>query len=301
MATSISTAPLITRVATRPSAPAATYYRRGREHAARVRGFPKDLGLNLRYFGGKTLDRVVYTNVYLGRWSSDDRRRIDDALAAAMTDRNLNNVLAQYFEGDVTAEFVPSRVLDAPVPDRVYRDGVEEVVQALGALDANVVCLLLPRGAVLVDGTAREEGPDSEHGLGGYHGSVHRADGMLYYGVSVYSEGRNGIAVFDEPWKNVCATLYHELCEIRTDPDVEDAIRAGDDPHATSFLGWYSPHGGEIGDIPVDAAGANLAAVFVEVPRAEGEGTVPVQLQWSNAVGGPERPIARKHRPAARA
>ena len=37
----------------------------------------------------------------------------------------------------------------------------------------------------------------------------------------------NGIPVFDRPWKNVVATLYHELNEARTDADVEDAIRAG--------------------------------------------------------------------------
>jgi hypothetical protein len=27
--------------------------------------------------------------------------------------------------------------------------------------------------------------------------------------------------VFDQPWKNVLATFYHELNEARTDPDVD--------------------------------------------------------------------------------
>ena len=84
----------------------------------------------------------------------------------------------------------------------------------------------------------------------------------------MYSEGTNGIVAFDEPWKNVCATLYHELQEARTDPDVEDAIRTGDN----KYLGWYSPRGGEIGDIPIATA---LQDVMREVPLADGSGTVP--------------------------
>ena len=62
----------------------------------------------------------------------------------------------------------------------------------------------------------------------------------MYYAVAVYAERGNGIDAFDAPWKNICAILYHELCEVRTDPDVEDAIRAGHDPHALDLLGWYS-------------------------------------------------------------
>ena len=74
----------------------------------------------------------------------------------------------------------------------------------------------------------------SLNGLGGYHGSVHvggDAGATIYYAVGVYSEAlpdgsQNGIPVFNENWKNVVATFYHELNEARTDPDVEDA-----DPH----------------------------------------------------------------------
>jgi hypothetical protein len=156
--------------------------------------------------------------------------------------------------------------------------------------------LLLPRGVVLVDGSSTgRNGVDSEHGLGGYHGSIHVKRHTIYYAVAVYSEGTNGIAVFPEGWKNTCAVFYHELCEARTDPDVEDAIRAGSSPRAHDFLGWYSPRGGEIGDIPLEEAGANLASVLKEVKLASGSGSVPVQLMWSNAVAGPEGPIARKH------
>lgn len=119
----------------------------------------------------------------------------------------------------------------------------------------------------------------SEQGLAGYHGSV---DGH-YYAVAVYSEGANGIVAFDEPWKNVCATVYHELEEVRTDPDVEEAIRTGED----SYLGWYSPQGGEIGDIPISESGGDLGSVMVEVELADGSGSVPVQLMWSNRDSAP--------------
>jgi hypothetical protein len=42
----------------------------------------------------------------------------------------------------------------------------------------------------------------------------------------------NGIPVFDQPWKKVVATFYQELNEARTDADVEDPIRAGNNPRA---------------------------------------------------------------------
>jgi hypothetical protein len=35
-----------------------------------------------------------------------------------------------------------------------------------------------------------------------------------------------------------------------------------------------------------------------EVPLGAG-GTAPIQLMWSNAVSGPEGPVAKPHRPAA--
>jgi hypothetical protein len=43
----------------------------------------------------------------------------------------------------------------------------------------------------------------------------------------VFSEGNNGIPAFDESWKNVVATFYHELVEARTDADVEQGEVAG--------------------------------------------------------------------------
>jgi hypothetical protein len=322
--------PQLTRVVVAPGTRAEEYYREGRRSAARAAGFPAEPQLDLHNFGGKTIERLTFTNIYLGgaaAWSPDDMKQIDGSLAAAMTDQHLNNVLAQYYaDGNPTSTFVASRVLEGPLPAKVYRDTVEGFVAGLDQqnglsgfdLTSSVFCFMLPRGVVLVDGNSpgarkshaeheqehklageHDEAVDSKHGLGGYHGSVHAKHGSktdtVYYAVGVYSEGSNGIPAFPESWMNVCATFYHELCEARTDPDVEDAERAGAGAKGNKFLGWYSPRAGEIGDIPMEEAGRDLTTVMKEVPLTHGGGTVPIQLMWSNAVGGPEGPIAKKH------
>jgi hypothetical protein len=287
-------------VVLRPGSEAEASYR----SAVLAPGFGPDPGLDLRYYGGRTFPHLRFTMVYLGSWDAAERGHLDHALAAAMRDRGLNNVLAQYFPtAEVTTTFAGSLEHQGDVPERVYRDTVETLVAGLD-IGPSLACVLLPRGAVLVDGNSDGSGArdaddavDSKHGLGGYHGSITAQGSERYYAVSVYSEGDNGIVAFDEPWKNVCATLYHELQESRTDPDVEDAIRMGTKPGSDRLLGWYSPRGGEIGDIPLSEAGASLDLVMKEVPLADGKGTVPVQLMWSNAVGGPEGPITTPHPP----
>jgi hypothetical protein len=157
--------------------------------------------------------------------------------------------------------------------------------------------------AVVPKALVPKDEADSLNGLGGYHGSVHvSGTDIVYYAVGVYSQIEadgtvNGIPVFDQPWKNVVATFYHELNEARTDADVEDAIRAGNDPNANSFLGWVSDQGEEIGDFPVSEAGGDLTVVFQEVELTDNSGTVPVQFMYSDAVHGPEGPIAQAHAP----
>jgi hypothetical protein len=338
MATFTTTAPGITQVAVHPRSAAGERYRAGRESAARAHGFPAESSLNLRYFGGKTIEQLTFTHVYLGgkaAWNPDDVTNIDTALPAAMSDPHLNNVISQYYADEKSSTaFKPSRFLEGAVPNTFYKDMLEHLVATLDQanglsgfdLTSSVFCFMLPPGVVLVDGNSKghqqrhdddddkpkhnpalgekDEADDSKHGLGGYHGSVHAKRGaktdVVYYAIGVYSEGNNGIVAFDAPWKSICATFYHELNEARTDPDVEDSIRAGDTPAANKFLGWYSDKGGEIGDIPMEEAGADLGTVMKEVPLSSGHGTVPIQLMWSNAVSGPEGPVATKHKPAAR-
>jgi hypothetical protein len=285
-------APHLTRVVVAPATPAAGAYAE-----ARIAEFPAQPSLNLQNFGGKTIEHLTVAIVYVGTWDAADREQLDHSLAAGMEDTGLNNVLAQYFEGRrPSVEFRDSQVIEGPVPPRAYKSFVEGRIPWIGK-PGEVVCLCLPRGVVLVDGDEGDAAPDSQHGLGGYHGSVHTPEGTMYYAVSVYAERGNGIDAFDAPWKNICAILYHELCEVRTDPDVEDAISAGNDPHAFDLLGWYSPQGGEIGDIPMELPGVGIHAVMQEVALADGSGTVPVQLMWSNAVGGPEGPVRRRRQP----
>ena len=299
-------------------------------------GLPASPDHDLKYQGGKTIQNLRFMNFYLGgdAWSQSDMSNIDKALAEAMSDQNLNNVVVQYFQGPITSNFDGSQTLSGPAPQVISQGDVEQLVVTLykGAklagydLTSTVFNFMLPPGTVLNTDTtitssgqqaiaavkiqaagkrtvSLHEGADSLNGLGGYHGSVHVSDSdVVYYAVGVYSQTEadgtvNGIPVFDQPWKNVVATFYHELNEARSDADVEDAIRAGNAPNANSFLGWISDQGEEIGDYPVSEAGGNLTEVFQEVELTDNSGTVPVQFMYSDAVHGPEGPIANPNPP----
>ena len=281
---------------------------------------------DLHFQGGKIIADLRFQNLYLGAdaWPKSDIQNIDQKLAAAMSDTPLNNVMQQYFPGNISSTFDGSHLLGGPAPAAFSQGDVETLIQQMiqkGTLPAadlgsTLFNFLLPPGTVLNDDSTisstqggspiisgAQKSPatdrvDSLHGLGGYHGSVHTPDNrIVYYAIGVYSQvlpsgAENGIVAFDQPWKNVVATFYHELNEARTDADVEDAIRAGNDPSATKFLGWISDQGEECGDFPVFEVGSDLSKVFQEVPLAAGGGTAPVQFQFSNAVHGPEGPVA---------
>ncbi len=293
---------------------------------------------DLHFHGGKTIANLKFKNFYIGgttSWQPSDIQAIDRALGAAMSDQDLNNVMAQYFSQPISTTSLASEVLPGAPPAVVSQTDVENIARdlygknKLAAFDlaSTLFNFLLPSGTVLnTDTTAANEASpklqaqakrrpaipqdedDSLNGLGGYHGSVHIAAGgggqdTVYYAVGVYSEKladgtTNGIPVWPDAWKNVVATFYHELNEARTDADVEDAIAAGNDPNAIKFLGWTSTQGEECGDFPVAEANP-LTEVFREVPLTSGAGTVPVQFQYSNAVHGPEGPIAQPHKPVA--
>ncbi len=312
-----------------PGSPAeiALLRRWGIEDRAIAKGVRPSPAHDLIYHGGKTIQNLTFTNLYVGgasAWSQNDIQNIDSALAAAMSDVDLNNVMMQYFNNQpITTTFRPSQVLPDPVTGTFSKGDVEALVSRLytngqmNGYDLSVTAFnfLLPSGIVLTDDASItsgalatvamvEDAVSSLEGLGGYHGSVHAAGAngsqvTIYYCIGVYSEMEadgtsNGIPVFDAPWKNVVATFYHELNEVRTDADVEDAIRAGNDPSATQLLGWMSQQGEECGDYPVFEANP-LTQVFQEVPLTDGSRTVPVQFQYSNAVHGPEGPIPSPH------
>jgi hypothetical protein len=281
-----------------------------------AQGFQPRPDLNLVDRGGRIITDLVFTNFFVGGdgWDGQDMQNINDSLSAAMSDQNLNNVLIQYFRGadNITTTFQAPTTMPGAAPASMSQSDVENLLTQLrgsGTLSAfdfpnTVFNFMLPRGTVLtINDGAPDEGParprgaqsaevekesSSLNGLGGFHGSIHVGADTLFYAVGVFSEGNNGIPVFDQSWKNVVATFYHELNEARTDCGVED--------NQVAWVNNENPSE-EIGDIPMTLAGANLGKVMKEVPLKNG-GTVPIQLMWSNAVSGPEGPVSTPRRPA---
>jgi hypothetical protein len=304
-------------------------------HADIAAPFQPQPAKDLKFRGGRTIPHLKYLNFYVGgkaSWDQSDADSIDAALASAMSDSRLNNVMRQYFaNAPITTAFLGSQFVGSKRPQLVTQTSVKNLVRALfngGQLSgvdfsSTVLNFMLPKGTVLTDGSgpgrqqdddddrgrgsrrsAKPAGtPDKEQasslaGLGGYHGSVDIGQNRIYYSVGVFSQilpsgKENGIAIFTPAWKNVVATFYHELNEARTDPDVDVAIETG---KLEGNIGWNSDDGEECGDFPVDEAGEinDFSAIFQEV-AVEGGGTSPVQFQYSNAVHGPEGPIASPH------
>lgn len=285
---------------------------------------------DLKFRGGRTIPHLSYMNFFVGgsgAWDPSDVNNINSTLSKAMSDSKLNNVMRQYFGNQpITTTFLSSHFTGSKSPRLVTQTSTKKLVAdlfkagQLSGLDfpSTVVNFMLPKGTLLTDGAGpgRLRKPDSDddrrkpkkpgtpeaeedtslQGLGGYHGSVDTGGHRIYYSVGVFSQllpngQENGIAVFDIPWKNVVATFYHELNEARTDPDVDQAIKTG---RTNGVIGWNSDQGEECGDFPVFEAGAKLSLVFQEV-SVDGGGTAPVQFQYSNAVHGPEGPIAAPH------
>jgi hypothetical protein len=258
---------------------------------------------DLLFHGGRVIPQMLFQNCYLGSesdWSTEDIRLIDSSILRAMQDVQLNNVMVQYFPGaKVSCEALHSVVLSDPAPVELDEPDVQAKVVSLFEakaisgqdLDNTIFNLVLPPGTILKLGTS-----SSSDGLGGYHGSVHaRVAGRpvrLYYSANVYSQTladgtENGIPVFDKSWKNVVATLYHEINEFRTDADVRDAIETQNN----DALGWMSRQGLECGDQPIFAAGQHLNRVFQEITATGGGAKIPVQFLYSNVVHGAEGPI----------
>lgn len=305
------------KVQIRPHSKSENYYKKNSGLPGRHMPKPSAIapGVNpsplsdLIFHGGKTVAQMQYKNFYLGgtsSWKASDITSIDKALAGAMRDRQLNNMLTQYFPGSkMTCDVLDSQVLEIPKPKVFKEPDVQNLVKKLfsdGALPSadlsnTIFNFMLPSGSEL------RLGKDSSlSGLGGYHGSLHvkkpgQPSTTLYYSIGVFSEilpngSENGIVAFGKPWKDVVGTFYHELNEFRTDADVDDAINNNNNDH----LGWMSRDGEEIGDQPIFAAGNDLARVFKEV-KATGSKKIllPVQFLYSNFVHGAEGPLAKPH------
>ncbi len=262
-------------------------------------GFQPSTQYDLTFYGGPTIEQGTVVPVYVGGdgssgdaspWAQSDQTAIDNALHQAFSDTGLESVIAQYFASAPAITIGTSLSLSNQSASLQQSD-VESMVQSAwsagtltgGAAASTLFCFMLSPGTRLY----ASDGSDSYNGLGGYHGSVSVSGTTVYYAVGVYSQTSggvtNGIPAFSTPWQNVVATFYHEINEWRTDADVEQATGSS----VQGILGWYNQQYGEIGDIPIDEAGSNLSEVFVQVPLADGSGSVPVQLMYSNYDHGP--------------
>src|SRR6202040_604865 len=285
------------RIQARPGslAEARHYYRKPaqpegwKEPGAIAGGIPADASADLVFHGGKIVPQMEFQNVFLGgqaSWLASDIDSINTAITLAMQDRRLNNVVQQFFNRGVnlSCDPRPLLVLEEAKPVQLDEPDVQHLVARLvqqgkvsdSDLGATIFNLVLPPGTIL-----KLDQDNSLGGLGGYHGSVdfeHNGRSQTaYYSANVFSQklptGRaNGIPAFDASWKDVVGTLYHEMNEFRTDAAVGEAIRKNDD----SLLGWMGAQG-EIGDQPINAAGAagNLSMVFQEILSSTGGGRVP--------------------------
>ncbi len=85
---------------------------------------------DLKYQGGKTIQNLRFMNFYVGgdAWDPNDIANVDKALAAAMSDRNLNNVMVQYFPGPITTNFDGSQTLPGSAPQVISQGDVEQIV-----------------------------------------------------------------------------------------------------------------------------------------------------------------------------
>ena len=267
-------------------------------------GYTADTNLDLTNFGGPTIQNLVFKNFYVAgsAFPASDRTNLDAAMGDSDVRCQPEFRDAAILHKSHHLDRAPSVLLSGAVPTTFGQPDVEAEVLSLynsGAVNGEnlsnfVVNLVLPPSTELT-----APGASSFNGLGGYHGSIHPSAGVtVYYAVGVYSQasdpsspsGQNGIPVFNQSWKDVNATFYHELNEARTDAAVEDSTSFGPP------LGWYNPPNSdpssntEVGDSPINEAingGFSLSTIFQEVPLANGSGTVPVQFMYSNILHGP--------------
>lgn len=96
-------------------------------------GVPRTPRHDLLYHGGKTIQNLTFTNFYVGGnvWQASDIKNIDRALAGAMSEPKLNNVMAQYFSASPTTTFKPSQTLPGPAPTQMSQGDVEQLVSQL--------------------------------------------------------------------------------------------------------------------------------------------------------------------------
>jgi hypothetical protein len=94
-----------------------------------AQGFKPQKALNLHDHGGKIITGLTYTNFFVGgnAWDPQDIQQINQHLAKAMSDQQLNNGLIQYFRGaaNIATTFRPSQAMPNEQLGTVSQQDVE--------------------------------------------------------------------------------------------------------------------------------------------------------------------------------
>jgi hypothetical protein len=273
------------------------------------RSTPPPLPNALRH-NGRTIVDMKYRMFFIGTiWDSaaplrSARQELERGLGGALTDAHLNKVFSQYFRpttSKATAALTDAAaVLPQDWPPTVSQADIEQHVANLLAATADpripqetdfanfVAVFVLPPGTIL-QGEAGEEEANSLRGLAAFHSWCNVAgppQRTVRYAVAVWSDGQNGCAKPGwQPWQNTCAALYHELAEVRTNPDV------GRDP---PYQGWFAvippDHPmAELADLPIIWGGSRPYAMM-QVVQLANSATAPIQFMWSNLKQAPWDP-----------
>jgi hypothetical protein len=120
---------------------------------------PKPLD-DLIFHGGKIVPQMEFQNIFLGgqaSWKASDIDSINTAITLAMQDRNLNNVIKQYFVEIRSMACDPrsSVLIEEPNPGELDEPDVQQAVVRLlkerkvsdSGLDTVIFNLLLPPAA----------------------------------------------------------------------------------------------------------------------------------------------------------
>jgi hypothetical protein len=266
----------------------------------------------LKCHNGRMIAQLTYKVFYWGDvFATSDaqlgwRGKVDAAINTAMSDSTLNAVFTQYIKvsqpasNSVSSTPRISQILGTSLgamfawsPRVTQADAAAAIRLLLGQsveprIDPTAedfsnfaAVFVLPPGTVMEGppNNPKEQPLDSLDGLGAYHTSLSTGASQLYYSVVAWSDGQNGTANPGwDGWENVAANMYHELAEIRTNPDVGS--------------GWYM-------DFDVDPPGkgqeiADLADLYYQPFPQDAmyryKPLVPVSKLWANSIPGPYDP-----------
>ncbi len=274
----------------------------------------------IQFHGCPIIVDLSYRLFFIGsHWSSpfltQQADLLDTALKAALQDTALNAVFDPYLTtgqtGPVTATPAGDRGIVAMNWQLILsRDDLQKIAQNLlnegrlprSDLDNFALALILPPGTVLLD--PRDAVQTSTKGLASIHGTFtltdHGAPIAVYFCAAVWSDGSNGVAVpaFQDhpawlPWENTCAALYHEMAELRTNRNIDEAPDSGGEP-PPGRLGWTVFYNGiwiELPDLPILWAEELPQKVFCKGTVGGMDG-VPIQALWSKETAEPHLPSA---------